>query len=141
MLPVITLSKKLNGANGRNWPGIVIIDPAAEMRAAVWAQEMYEATWKLNPWNLLRRTFTARGREEMEIMGHEVEVQAAVLLYGVDAIEYRSLEVWALSHYKGLWRSIPVQDRPRHITGLMVDVSDKAKAWVQTNLDQIRRHA
>jgi hypothetical protein len=141
MLPVITIRRPLDGANGRNWPGVVVIDPAAEMRAAVWAQEVFESIWKLNPWNLLRRTFTARGREEMEVRGHEVEVQAARELYGVDAIEYRSLEAWALSHYKGLWRSIPVQDRHRHVTWMMEAVSDKAKAWVQANLDQIRRHA
>jgi len=141
MLPVVTFRHRLENANGRNWPGLIVIDPAAEMRAAVWAQEAFEANWKLNPWNLLRRTFTARGREEMEVMGHEIEVQTAVLLYGVDGLEYRSKEARVLSYYKGLWRNVAMQNRGRHITILMENVSQEALSWVKKNLAQIEKHA
>lgn len=75
MLP-ITILKRLKGANGRNWPGYVQIDPGAPMRAAVWAQEAWESRHKLNPVNLLRSRLSLRHRRRMEIMGHEVEVQA-----------------------------------------------------------------
>ena len=78
MIP-ITLTRSLRGANGRNWPGLVLLDPDAPLRAAVWAQEAYEARYKLNPINLIRVRLSKRARREMELMGHEIEAHAADL--------------------------------------------------------------
>jgi hypothetical protein len=33
-----TIEYPLKSANGRNWPGIVVIHPDAPFKAAVWAQ-------------------------------------------------------------------------------------------------------
>ena len=84
------------GVNARNWPGVIHIDPDCERIGSVWAQERYEAGWKLNPWNLLRFRFSKETRIEMELMGHEVEVQAALMFYGRDPKIVRFAEAHAL---------------------------------------------
>ena len=84
------------GFNAKNWPGVIHIDYDCERIGSVWAQERYEAGWKLNPWNLLRFIFSKKARIKMELMGHEVEVQTAALFYGRNAKIVRFAEAHAL---------------------------------------------
>lgn len=136
MILPITRLKRLTGANGTNWPGLVLLDPDAPLRAAVWAQEAYEARYKLNPINLVKVRLSRRARRRMEIMGHEVEVQAAALVYGESVEKSRYREISAmLAGYDGLFRG---QTRGQ-LRAAMEAVSDDASRWVRRNRKQIER--
>ena len=105
-----TIEYPLKSANGRNWPGIVVIHPDAPFKAAVVAQEFYEARAKLNPLTFLRTRLSKAARRDMEITGHEVEVQAAVEFYGVDESVYRAREAAQMQRgYDGLFRGMTAQ--------------------------------
>lgn len=134
-LPVTRL-KRLTGANGTNWPGYVQLDPDAPHRAAVWAQEAWEAMHKLNPINLIRVRLSRRARRRMEIMGHEVEVQAAALIYGesVEKTRYREISAM-LTGYGDLFAG-----RTRgQLRAAMESVSDDASRWVRRRRNKIER--
>lgn len=135
MLP-ITLTRRLKGKNGTNWPGLVLLDPDAPLRAAVWAQEAWEAMRKLNPIALVKVRLSRRARRRMEIMGHEVEVQAAALVYGESVEKSRYREISAmLAGYDGLFRG---QTRGQ-LRAAMEAVSDDASRWVRRNRNAIER--
>lgn len=97
-LPLVEKGK-IKGANGLNRPLHVIIDPTVPYYKAVLAQEVWESIHKTNPINLFKSR-SKRGQRELELMGHEVEVQAAVLLYGVNEKEYRAKEAKSMTGYK-----------------------------------------
>ena len=129
-----TFVLRLRGANGRNWPGIVVIDPDAEQPGAVWAQEAYEALHKLNPINLLRVRLSRAARRDMEIMGHEIEVQAAALFYGADLVSRRRQEAATMhAGYDGLFSGVS----PERIAFAMRWKSSQATAWVERNSRRI----
>lgn len=135
MLPITRL-KRLKGANGRNWPGYVQLDPGAPLRAGVWAQEAWESLHKLNPVNLLRVRLSRRHRRRMEIMGHEVEAQAVKLVYGMDDVAHREREIRAMrAGYDGLFADISAADLRR----AMKAVSPDAAKWVRRNRGRIER--
>jgi len=118
---------KLDGATGRNWPLLVVMDPDASMYKAVLAQEIWESIHKTNPINLLK-TRSGKGAQELELMGHEVEVQVAVLLYGVKEHEYRKREAESMKGYKQFkgWETPDIVDG-------MMDKTNEAKKWVTKN--------
>ena len=135
MLP-ITLTRRLKGANGRNWPGLVLLHPDAPRRAAVWAQEAWEAMRKLNPINLVKVRLSRRARRRMEVMGHEVEVQAAALVYGLSASTYRVAEAARMrTGYDGLFAAVSAPQ----LVAAMEAVSDDASRWVRRNRNAIER--
>lgn len=135
MLP-ITILKRLSGANGRNWPGYVQLDPDAPLRAAVWAQEAWESMYKMNPMNLLRVRLSRKYRRRMEIMGHEVEVQAAAMVYGISASKYRMDESGSMKNgYNGLFDSM---SRTQLIAAMEAVAPDAAR-WVRRNRGRIER--
>lgn len=123
---------KLDGANGRNWPLLVVMDPDASMYKAVLAQEIWESIYKTNPINLIR-TRSGKGAQELEIMGHEIEVQVAVLLYGVKEHEYRQREAEAMTGYKQ-FRDVPAVE----IAARMEKVTGKAREWVEDNQERMQ---
>ncbi len=134
-LPVTRL-KRLTGANGTNWPGYVQLDPDAPHRAAVWAQEAWEAMHKLNPINLIRVRLSRRARRRMEIMGHEVEVQAAALVYARSLAAYRRAEATAMRDgYDGLFSAVPAAA----IVEAMAARGTEAARWVRRNRNAIER--
>lgn len=140
MLPIITIKRRLDGRNGLNGPGFVVIDPDAPYPAAVWAQEAWESQHRLtNPVNWIATMWPFRKIDpsptrRMEIMGHEVEVQAAVLIYGVDANWYRDSEARAMRRgYGGLFSSTPLDD----LIEAMKARSDDARQWVRRHRSQI----
>ena len=135
MIP-ITLTRSLRGANGRNWPGLVLLDPDAPLRAAVWAQEAYEARHKLNPLNLIRVRFSKRARREMEIMSHEIEAHAAAVFYARSLAAYRRAEAAAMrAGYDGLFASMPTAA----IVEAMAARGTEAARWVRRNREKIER--
>lgn len=132
----LTFTRRLKRGNARNWPGVIVMDPEAPLPAAVWAQECYEAEHKLNPVNLFRAALSNGARRDMEIMGHEIEVQAAVRVYGKDEAAYRADEARALTKYgefKGWSRE--------KITAAMEGRSEAAARWVKRNIRQIKAQA
>lgn len=134
-LPVYTKLVKLEGANGRNWPGLVYLDPEAPLRAAVWAQEAYEASWRLNPINALKVRFFSKERRKMNIVSHEIEVQASVLVYARNAEVIRWREAASMQRgYNGLFAEM-TQAR---IAQLMKAHETMAYRWVRANLKQIK---
>ena len=134
--PIYTKLVKIDGANGRNWPGIVHLDPEAPYRAAVWAQEAYEATYKLNPVNALKIRFSSKARRKMEILSHEIEVQATVLVYAKNAKAIRWREAASMQRgYNGLFAEM-TQVR---IEQLMLAHQATANRWVRQNLKQIKK--
>ena len=134
-LPVYTKLVKLDGANGRNWPGVVYLDPEAPYRAAVWAQEAYEANWRLNPVNALKVRFSSKERRRMNLLSHEIEVQATALVYAKNPKTIRCLEVISMQRgYNGLFAEM-TQGR---INQLMLAHQDTANRWVRQNLKQIK---
>lgn len=135
MIPII-IRRPLTGANGRNWPGVVILNPDAQLPAAVLAQEWWEAVWKLNPLNLILR-FLPRYRRRMEVMGHEVEVQAAALIYGLDATAYRQAEAARMQRgYAGLFDGWPTM----RIEAEMRRNSHRATRWVAKRRRKLEAH-
>ena len=135
MIP-ITLTRSLRGANGRNWPGLVLLDPDAPLRAAVWAQEAYEARYKLNPINLIRVRFSNRARREMEIMSHEIEAHAAAVVYARSLAAHRWAEAKAMRDgYDGLFAGIPAVA----IVEAMTARRTEAARWVRRNRKFLER--
>lgn len=135
MFPIV-IRRPVKGANARNWPGLVILDPEARFPAAIVAQEAWEAIYKLNPFTLLVTRLSRSARRRMEIMGHEVEVQAAALIYGKVASAYRGAEARSMhAGYDGLFAGHSVI----RIEAAMEAVSDEANRWVRRNIQKIER--
>ena len=130
----ITIEYPLKSANGRNWPGIVVIHPDAPFKAAVVAQEAYEAQAKLNPLTLLRTRLSKSARRDMEITGHEIEVCAAVEFYGVDEGVYRAREVAQMHRgYDGLFKHMTAAQ----IEAQMLAERETARRFVSANRSKI----
>jgi hypothetical protein len=127
LLPIVQ-KKHLKDANGRNSILYVQMDPDAPMYKAVLAQEIYECLYKVNPINLIRSR-TTKGQREMELMGHEVEVQAAVMLYGVKEAQYRRAEASAM---QGWYECFKGMELPEIVDGMM-DKTNAAQSWVAKN--------
>ena len=131
----ITRDRDLDGRNAYNKPGIVFIDPDAPLRAAVWAQEDYEARYKLDPvrWATIRTN--RRERQLMELRSHEIEVQAAALVYGADPVAYRQREAQLMRQgYDGLFSN----KTEAEIVGEMEGFTLRARKWVAENERRIR---
>lgn len=136
MLPII-ITRRLTGRNARNWPGLVILGKGIRYPAAVCAQEVYESRWKLNPVNMLRHNFSEAARREMEIMGHEIEVQAAARIYGAAEAAYRAKEAAAmLRGYDGLFQGV----HARGLEAAMAAKAGKARRWVSQNIRLIEEY-
>ena len=130
----ITIEYPLKSANGRNWPGIVVIHPDAPFKAAVWAQEFYEARAKLNPLTFLRTRLSKAALRDMEITGHEIEVQAAVNFYDADECIYRAHEAARMQRgYDGLFRGMTLAQ----IEARMLDRKAEALHLVSANRSKI----
>lgn len=135
MLPII-FERRIRGANGRNWPGVVVMHPDAPLPAAVLAQEWWEAMHKLNPLNALRVAFSSHARRRMELTSHEVEVQAAAIIYGKDRHDYRVAEVDRMKRgYDGLFDAVT----RAQMRAAMEAMSDEARRWVRQKVDKLER--
>ncbi len=138
----ITFIRKIDGANGRNWPGIVHLDPRAKWPAAVWAQEAWESLIKMHPAGLLRRTVSSgdvkrKMRRAREIIGHEVEVQAARVIYGLRVEDYRYREARAQRRGNGgIFDGYPVSD----LVDAMKNHSEYASRFVSRYRRRIEKY-
>jgi hypothetical protein len=131
-LPIVRWERPDRDANGRNWPLYVMMDPKATYPLAILAQEIYESLYKTNPLNLIY-TRTGEGARELELRGHEVEVQAAVRLYGASETEYRKAEARSMVQYKQFkgWT-------PDNIELAMMAHTGMAQRWVNKNVRRLR---
>ena len=133
----ITKRRNIKGANGRNWPGYVILGKGIARPAAVFAQEMFEAQHKLNPVNLFLGLASKRHKRAMEFMGHEIEVQVCALLYNQTAHDARMREAGTMQRgYSGLFRQMTVSE----IYEQMTQRSGDARDWVDAHIEQIRSY-
>ena len=133
----IIIHKELDGANGKNWPGFIILDPNNKHPAAVFAQEYYESLYKLNPANLLAVRFNKNARREMEILSHEIEVVTASIIYDLDQNLYRFKEATAMTKgYDGLFKNYSVQG----LVQAMRLKSDKARNFFNAHRSRIESY-
>ena len=131
----------LHGKNGENSLFHIAVDPDARYARAVLAQEIAERRWKwargfgIPGLQLILQNVPAMGRA-MELWGHEVEVQAAALIYGVDETQKRRNEARSMSEYSGYefkssgWPSDRIERE-------MAKRAAKARKWVRKNLKLI----
>lgn len=78
--------------NARNNPLFIVIREDIEHFNAVLDQEMFECEQKKWIHKMIYCSYTKQGQKKLELMGHEIEVQSAVLHYGVDEEVYRKKE-------------------------------------------------
>lgn len=130
----LTFERQLEGKNATNLPGVIFINPDQKFRAAVWAQEAYEAIYKLNPIGGASVKLDSSAKREMEIRSHEIETQVAVRLYNQDENEYRLHEAQVMQRgYGGLFSNSTVEQ----IVGRMKGETPFAKRWVDRNWGMI----
>ena len=134
MFPIAIKSNHIS-SNGRNWPLVVVIRKDLSFPAAVIAQEIYESNWKTNPKNWLDY-FTDDGKRKLEILGHEVEVVTANLIYGVDIPSYRNREACSMVRNYEIFRNCSVVG----VETAMLEVNQEAAEWVNNNLKRLRKY-
>lgn len=122
--------ESIGGSNGRATAFNIKIadDLDAKNRVAVFAQELYD--WTQITWFhcAILKTFFKKFRRGIELMGHEIEVQA----YDGDKLARRWHEVQALKRakaYKGLFDNWSLDK----ILTAMEKRSSKAAKWVEKN--------
>ena len=127
----------LDGRNAKNNAFRVVVDRDAPFRAAVLAQELYEAEAKRDPIRAVEVRLDHSAERKLEIAGHEVEVQAAVLLYGQDEDAYRAKEAASMHRgYDGLFRDMPGAE----IIAAMEARAPSARQWVERNRARLEPH-
>ena len=134
MFPIVIKSNSIS-SNGRNWPLVVVTRKDLSFPAAVIAQEIYESNWKTNPKNWLEY-FTDDGKRKMEILGHEVEVVTANLIYGVDIPSYRNREAYSMVRKYEIFKNCSVVG----VETAMLEVNQEAAEWVNNNLKHLRKY-
>ena len=134
MFPIVIKSNSIS-SNGRNWPLVVVIRKDLSFPAAVIAQEIYESNWKTNPKNWLEY-FTDDGKRKMEILGHEVEVVTANLIYGVDIPSCRNREAYSMVRNYKIFKNWSVVD----VGTAMLEANQEAAEWVNNNLKRLRKY-
>ena len=134
MFPIVIKSNSIS-SNGRNWPLVVVIREDLSFPAAVIAQEIYESNWKTNPKNWLEY-FTDDGKRKMEILGHEVEVVTANLIYGVDIPSCRNREAYSMVRNYEIFKNCSVVG----VETAMLEVNQEAAEWVNNNLKRLRKY-
>lgn len=140
MFPIVKIVDDLPaGTNARNWPGLVKVRRGLQFRAAIVAQEAWESMHKMDPVKLFFRVFkrSKQDQREFEYMGHEVEIQAAILIYGVDAVEYRRNEALRMKEgYNGLFGHLSVNA----IVAELRARSGKANRFVNQHLEKLKSY-
>lgn len=132
-LPIVK-KERMSGKNGENRPLFVKVDPSHDRWRAVLAQEIWESIHKTNPVNLIRTRFSDSAQRKMEIMGHECEVQAAKIIYGVDTAAYRAREARAMHNgYGRIFKDMA----PDIIADKMEARSNEARRWVEKNISRL----
>ena len=98
-LPPITRVKKLTGRNARNTLLFITMNEnLGRYASAIWAQEYFESLHKKKHLiqSIKRKDAFLR---DMELMGHEIEVQVAARM-GTSEKDYRRSEARAIAQYE-----------------------------------------
>lgn len=134
IFPITKWYDDLDGKNASNNVFLIKMQKGLKYPKAIWMQEYYEARLKRNPINALRSLFSKSFQRKMEIFSHEVEVQSAVLVYGVNRAEYRRKESIAMKYgYNGVFSCMELED----IQDAMLSVSPKAAAFVYDHFNSM----
>jgi len=123
-------------ANARNWPGLILMTPDMRYRAAIWAQEAFEATAKLNPLVLFSFPFRKKLRQDLEVCGQAMEIAAAERIYFVDTNRYRRQQARDLVR---LYKDFEGMSE-KHVESWLEDMHAPAKEWVEKHLKRILKH-
>lgn len=137
MLPIYTKKVDKLSSNARNWPFFIKLKKGLSYPAAVWAQEAYESQYKMNPFNLFKFLFSDEEKRKVELMGHEIEVQVARIIYDDQNEDvYRYLEAIIMRNgYGGLFNKYSVSE----IELLMQKNRQKAINFVIKHFIQIEK--
>ena len=135
-MPAITIRCENLGANAKN--SLFLIRMRKKVNGVyhtIWAQEKYELEHKRASFkNFFAYAFNKEFRQEIEIMGHEIEVQVAVQ-WGEDEARYRANEAFAISTYKQ-FKGVSVENITRRLEAASID----AQRWIEGNKDEIAKH-
>lgn len=127
--------RDLDGRNAKSNAFRIVVDKDAPFRAAIVAQELYEAEEKQNPIRAVKIRLDNNEQRKLEIEGHEVETQAAVLIYEQNETAYRLKEATSMQRgYNGLFKRRAVTE----IAGAMEQYSVAAKQWVNVHHKKLK---
>ncbi|MEE2860867.1 MAG: hypothetical protein VYB46_08655 [Pseudomonadota bacterium] len=111
MLPII-MYRRLDGANGRNGIGWIIINPDADQWAAVGIQELIEEKKKRSFAYAVWWRWTNEDNEDVrqrECLGHMAEALVSAQFYGQDLMAALRREAMAMQRgYGGIFASWPI---------------------------------
>ena len=137
MLPII-YQRRLTGRNATNNSWRVVIDPTAPFWRAVLAQEIWESRHKLGslwrPLRLFRRIFRrTEFKQDLELRGHEVEVQAAVQFFSGRETDHRKREARGMVEHYPQFRGWSVA----RVEIAMEQRADAARKWVREHREEL----
>jgi hypothetical protein len=131
LLPIVRW-KPVKHSNAFNSQLYIQVDPKVPCPKAVLAQELYECLYKINPIKVIYSK-TGKGARELETMSHEVEVQAAVELYGVDEAGYRRKEAVGMAAFYPFFKGFSADT----LVEQMERKTPQAKAWLKRNRNKL----
>lgn len=131
--------KEMDGSRSAyNTTSKVVIDPRAHLPQAILAQEVFESMWRRYLYRYLWRRFTNSGKQTIEIMGQESEVQYAAMCGLANEEEHRIRKANVLHDHDDDFRGVSVEK----IIKRMENVSSKQQKWVKKHkkfLDEWKR--
>lgn len=137
LFPYTIWRDNLVGANASNNVFRIKMTRGLKHPMAVWAQEYYESRLKRNLLASLRIRLNPQRRRRMEIISHEIEVQAAHWFYNEDKKIHRLYEAKAMKlGYGGLFSGFSVEQ----IQSAMETYEDVANSFVQTFHNEIMKY-
>lgn len=138
LLPIIIIRNLDSKIDGKNWPFLVFINANTKRGASFLARHIFESMWKDNPINLIANLFTNSNKRKMETMGHEIEVQASSILYGLEENPIRGQKSRQLMppNYDGVFQNMTEEE----ISFEMRQYSSEAKTWVWDNMKLLQKY-
>lgn len=131
MIFPFTFEKEIS-SNARNWPLVIVMNPKAKFKTAIWMQECYESNFKTFRLGMFKNLFSKKSKMKMEIMGHEIEVLAMAEYYGYNLEQlqaYRVKEATTMkNNYNGLFDSYDSID---DLVEAMKDRTESARKWLK----------
>lgn len=123
--PIIWFKDEMHGRNGHH-TFFTVVTRRGPLQAAVFAQELWESP------RVFLRIWPGYSRRA-ELFSHEVEVQAAALIYGANADDYRRQEAKGMTGYRALKGM-----SPETIEIEMRKQAGSARTWVEAHARKIR---
>lgn len=127
MFPPTFSVAKLKMGNAVNYPFCIIQSRNIDCPGAVLLQERFEYGYRA------KRGWLPIGKRKMELLSHEIEVQAAALIYGKDPAAYRLKEVNVMHSYDHIYGMTDeeIENGMKAMTGEALDWIESHPSWVE----------